>query len=145
MVKATIAPAAMAPQLTRLLTPKRSAALGRAVSAIGLPPSIEDISLRFARTGPGNQPAPGARRHPVSILHGRSPEHDAGPCRARRHDLERRLGCKVRSSRTTIALKTKSIAGVSEAAADVLLFRPELFVTRQVADPGQRMARGMVT
>src|SRR3954468_21628262 len=49
MVSATIAPAAMAPQLTRLLTPMMSTALGLEASAIELPPLIRSISWKFTR------------------------------------------------------------------------------------------------
>src|SRR4051812_21963959 len=69
----------MAPQLTRLLTPMISTALGLAASAIGLPPSIRDISLRFARNGPGSHLAPNPRRRLGSMLHRRSPGAPARP------------------------------------------------------------------
>jgi hypothetical protein len=56
-----------------------------------------------------------------------------------RRDLEKWLGCKVRSVRTVNVLDAKSIARVIEAAAHVVLILPVLSVMRQVADPGQGM------
>src|SRR5262245_6301424 len=71
----------MAPQLTRLLTPIISTALGLAASAIGLPPSLRGISLRFARNRPGIRRTSSPRRRLGSMFHRPSPGEPARPFR----------------------------------------------------------------